>query len=52
MDVDIVATITLASGRPSNVAQEAIKYDPLSIKDYELPDFDLYEVDLEDDNGD
>lgn len=34
------------------VPEEAIKYDPLSIKDYELPDFDLYEVDLEDDNGD
>lgn len=28
---------------------EAIeKYDPLSVKDYELPNFDLYEVDLED----
>lgn len=30
------------------VPEEIEKYDPLSIKDYELPDFDLYEVDLED----
>ena len=34
------------------VPEAAEKYDPLAIKDYELPSFDLYEVDFEDDNGD
>jgi len=29
------------------VPESLEKYDPLSVKDYELPDFDLYEVDLE-----
>jgi len=30
------------------VPEAVEKYDPLSIKDYELPNFDLYEIDLED----
>ena len=34
------------------VPEAAEKYDPLAIKDYELPSFDLYEVDFEDEDGD
>jgi len=29
------------------IPEEAEKYDPLAVKGYDLPDFDIYEVDLE-----
>ena len=34
------------------VPEAAEKYDPLKVSDFSLPNFDLYEVDFEDDNGD
>jgi len=34
------------------IPEEAEKYDPLAVKGYDLPDFDLYEVNLEDGEDD
>jgi len=34
------------------IPEEAHKYDPLNVKDYDLPNFDLYEVDLDGEDND